>query len=130
MKIDSRFAVPVAETQLPDATALNARLKPKLLYWESHEGKRKSVPTAVAKHAVYESDFFLFERNDPDIRQLANFCLSRVGEMVAQLNNYSPQQLRKLRIFSHSWYHVTRYGGYTGPHNHPMASWSGVYCVS
>ena len=34
-----------------------------------------------------------------------------------------------LRIYQHSWYHLTRREGYTAYHNHPMASWSGVYCV-
>jgi uncharacterized protein (TIGR02466 family) len=38
--------------------------------------------------------------------------------------------MAKLDFFSHSWYHITRMGGYTAQHNHPMASWSGVYCVS
>ena len=35
-----------------------------------------------------------------------------------------------MEIASHTWFHVTRRGGYFGLHNHPMASWSGVYCVS
>ena len=37
--------------------------------------------------------------------------------------------MAQLRIFNHAWFHVTRPGGYMGTHNHPMASWSGVYCV-
>jgi len=27
-------------------------------------------------------------------------------------------------------FHITRRGGQFGVHNHPMASWSGVYCVA
>ncbi|MGH8273463.1 MAG: putative 2OG-Fe(II) oxygenase [Gammaproteobacteria bacterium] len=130
MNIGTYFAVPVSESWLPDAEALNARLKPKLLYWESHEGQRRSIPTTVAKHAVYESDFYFFERDDPDVKRLAQYCLSQVGEIVARINGYGQDQVRNLRIFSHSWYHITRHGGYTGPHNHPMASWSGVYCLT
>jgi len=130
MNIDSYFSVPISQTQLPDAESLNARLKPKILHWEAHEGDRKSIPTAVAKHAVYESDFFFFDRNDADVKRLAYFCLNKVGEMMMRLNNYDESRVRQLRIFCHSWYHVTRYGGYTGPHNHPMASWSGVYCLT
>ena len=34
-----------------------------------------------------------------------------------------------MQIFNDCWFHVTRRGGFFGLHNHPMASWSGVYCV-
>ena len=37
--------------------------------------------------------------------------------------------MRRLQIFSHTWFHVTRHGGFTILHTHPMASWSGVYCI-
>jgi uncharacterized protein (TIGR02466 family) len=35
----------------------------------------------------------------------------------------------RLLIYSDAWFHVTRRGGFFGLHNHPNASWSGVYCV-
>jgi uncharacterized protein (TIGR02466 family) len=38
--------------------------------------------------------------------------------------------MRRLLIYSDSWFHITRRGGFFGLHNHPMASWSGVYCVA
>src|SRR5690606_2172011 len=28
------------------------------------------------------------------------------------------------------WFHVTHRGGYFGAHNHPLHTWSRVYCVS
>ncbi len=37
--------------------------------------------------------------------------------------------VNRLEIFNDSWFHVTRRGGFFGLHNHPNASWSGVYCV-
>ena len=37
--------------------------------------------------------------------------------------------MRRMQIFNDCWFHVTRRGGFFGLHNHPMASWSGVYCV-
>ena len=55
---------------------------------------------------------------------------SMLGKAIQQTNGYSPDELRRLEIFSHTWFHVTRQGGFTILHTHPMASWSGVYCVS
>lgn len=124
------FAVPVAELAFERAGQVNPTLRERLLDWERNEGKRSSVPTQVAKHAVYESDFSLFYRKDPLVAELAQFCLTSVGDLVMRLNRYSAADMRDLRIYHHSWYHVTRYGGYTAAHNHPMASWSGVYCVA
>ena len=37
--------------------------------------------------------------------------------------------LGRMLISSDSWFHVTRRGGFFALHNHPNASWSGVYCV-
>ncbi len=33
------------------------------------------------------------------------------------------------KIHNHTWFHVTRHAGSFISHNHPMASWSAVYCV-
>ena len=51
------------------------------------------------------------------------------GKAVASANGYDAGTMASLRIYSHTWYHVTRRGGHVIPHSHPMASWSGVYCV-
>lgn len=130
MNIMSAFASPIFDTALPNPDALNAALTKLLLGWEQDKTRaRHSVPTPVVKVAVYESDFMLFENPEPEVQSLANFCLQNTGYVVQQLNSYSPAEMQKLRIFHHSWYHLTRHGGYTAQHNHPMASWSGVYCV-
>lgn len=129
LAIQDYFPTPVGEIHLAEAAELNAALKARFLEWELNEPPRTTVPTAVVKEAVYESDFSLFRRQDPAVQRLAHFCLTHVGEMVMRMNRYSAAEMHELRIYDHSWYHVTRHGGYTGPHNHPMASWSGVYCV-
>lgn len=124
------FAVPFASVLLSHGEELNAALRARLLEWERDEGVRTSVPTEVPKHAVYESDFSLFYRKDPLIAELARLCLGALGDLVMRINGYSAAEMQNLRMYHHSWYHVTRYGGYTAGHNHPMASWSGVYCVT
>ena len=130
LTIRTYYAVPLASTIWPQAARINPLLRERLLAWERDEGERSSAPTVVPKHAVYESDFSLFYREDPVISELAQWCLGCLGELIMRLNRYTPDEMRKLRIYHHSWYHVTRHGGYTGTHDHPMASWSGVYCVA
>lgn len=130
MRINNAFAVPVVEIMLSGMEPMNARLRELFLAWEGDIArKRLSEPTAVVKHGVYESDFHLFSREHPDLAFLANQCFQHLGLVISQLNRYTNEEMAKLRIYHHSWYHITRDGGYTAAHNHPMASWSGVYCV-
>jgi uncharacterized protein (TIGR02466 family) len=130
MNIGSAFASPIVDTLIPNTEALNAALTKLFLDWEQDTSrKRQSVPTPVIKVAVYESDFKLFENPETEVQTLARHCLQNTGYVIQQLNGYDQAEMQQLRIFSHSWYHLTRHGGYTAQHNHPMASWSGVYCV-
>jgi uncharacterized protein (TIGR02466 family) len=129
-EINTAFASPILSTSLPNPEALNAALRTLLLDWAQKKNRpRSSIPTPVIKVAVYESDFSLFQSDEPAIQQLAHFCLNAVGHVVSRINGYSIEDMRDLRIHHHSWYHLTWEGGYTAQHNHPMASWSGVYCV-
>ena len=129
LNIRPYFSSPIADLRIPNTGRLNAALRTKFIAWEKNEGTRSSAPTPVGRHALYESDFSLFRNEDPDVRQLATMCLSAVGQMVKEINDYTVEEMQQLRIYDHSWFHITRHGGYFGAHNHPMASWSGVYCV-
>lgn len=130
LSVTSAFATPIIETAMSGCADLNHRLRDLFLRWERDTGrKRSSTPTEVTKVGVYESAFDLFSNPEPEIRTLRHFCLNTLGYVVAQLNHYSDQDMEQLRIYEHSWYHITRHAGYTAQHNHPMASWSGVYCV-
>ncbi|MGA9854171.1 MAG: putative 2OG-Fe(II) oxygenase [Gammaproteobacteria bacterium] len=128
--IQQVFASPIIHTVMTDCVGLNQNLRSLFLRWETDPTrKRSSVPTPVIKVAVYESGFDLFSNPEPEIQALRQFCLQALGYVIAQLNAYSNEDMAGLRIYEHSWYHLTRYAGYTAQHNHPMASWSGVYCV-
>jgi uncharacterized protein (TIGR02466 family) len=125
------FAVPFYTTVFPNAQGLNGRLEEKLAGWEFHPPKTSRLqPSPVPKPGVYESSFDFFHWEDPDVRELARFCLNRVGFLVQNLNHYENRDMEELRFYHHSWFHLTRPGGYTSHHNHPLASWSGVYCVN
>jgi uncharacterized protein (TIGR02466 family) len=125
------FAVPFAETVLPNCEALNAELAALFLAREA-EGERYANPhpSMQITRQMFESAFEVFSWPQACVQQLRQFCLAALSRMIAQLNGYKADEMARLQIFSHTWFHVTRRGGFFGLHNHPMASWSGVYCVS
>lgn len=130
-EIKPMFAVPFAQDVLPDASAINAELKALLLARES-EGARYANPNPSLKQqqGVFESDFNLFSWPESCVQRLRQFCWATLGRTLQDLNSYSAEEMQRLQIFSHTWFHVTRHGGFTILHTHPMASWSGVYCVA
>ena len=125
------FAVPFAQDFHPEAQALNKTIRELLLAREA-EGARYSNPNPSLQQqpGVFESDFNLFSWPDACIQQLRQFCWTTLGRTIADLNGYSAAEMKQLQIFSHTWFHITRHGGFTILHTHPMASWSGVYCVA
>lgn len=125
------FAVPFAQDVVPDAATLNPQLKALLLSREA-QGKRYANPNpSLQQHpGVFESDFNLFSWPEACVQQLRQFCWATLGQAIRQTNGYDSEQMQRLQIFSHTWFHVTRHGGFTILHTHPMASWSGVYCVT
>lgn len=129
-QITPLFAVPLIETQHPDCAALNTQLRALFLAREA-EGARYANPHPSMKvgNSLFESDFTVFAWPEAPVQQLREFCWAALSRTIAQLNNYGPEQMNRLQIRSHTWYHITRAGGQFDLHNHPMASWSGVYCV-
>jgi uncharacterized protein (TIGR02466 family) len=131
LQISPVFAVPFAQDQLPNPERLNRELKALLLAREAEGGRYANPnPSLRQQPGVFESDLTLFSWPDPCIQELRQFIWASLGQAVQALNGYSAEQMKRLQIFSHTWYHVTRNGGFTILHTHPMASWSGVYCVA
>ena len=129
-KIIPGFAIPFAEVELPDASALNQQLRALFLEREGQgSAYRNPSPTMKMLPQVFESRFDLFHWTDPCVVALRGFCNAALFKIVAELNGYGNQDIAELRMSVDAWFHITRAGGAFGLHNHPMASWSGVYCV-
>lgn len=130
-QLSARFPTPFFTNFHEDCAGLNTDLKNLFLQREA-EGRRwqEKVDTNTLKVNLFESEFGLFSWPEPCVQQLKRFCLDSLALAVMQVNGYSPQDAQHLQIFNHTWFHITRQGGYMGSHNHPMASWSGVYCVA
>ena len=123
------FAVPFSLAVHPEQQRLNAGLKRYVFQHEKDGGGSNPRPITQRNDAVYESHFDLFRVNDPAIQELKAFCWNQLLSFVAGLNGYDLATVSRLEISNDSWFHVSRRGGFFGLHNHPNASWSGVYCV-
>ena len=99
--------------------------------FKQHEIKSQTDQHGSVKKnkQVFESSFDLFDWPDPSVQQLQQYCWGQLYQFIGTINQYDMNTLRNLHIASETWFHITRKGGYFGIHNHPMASWSGVYCV-
>ena len=126
--LGSAFAVPIAEARLPGCEALNRELEALFLSRETNE-YRNPTPSHVLQSGLFESKFNLFRWPESCVQRLREFVLEGVLFTVQQTTNLSSDAVRALRLRNHTWYHVTRYGGSFVAHNHPLASWSAVYCV-
>jgi uncharacterized protein (TIGR02466 family) len=124
------FAVPFVQIQLPDTEPLNRELRSLFLRREA-VGAQWSNPTpsmAIAP-GLFESRFDLFMWPDASVQHLHDLCMGTLLRMVAEMNAYTVDDLRAMEMQNHAWFHITRRGGRFAAHNHPLASWSGVYCV-
>jgi uncharacterized protein (TIGR02466 family) len=129
-QITPLFAVPLATAMVEDADELNRRLRALFLSMEAQgDAHANKNPYQVASKALFESGFDLFESREPAIVRLRDFCWEHVYQVIRDLNGYDADVLRRLHIGNEAWFHITRRGGSFSVHNHPLHSWSGVYCV-
>lgn len=124
------FAVPFGFAKLEPSSRVNQELR-ELFLRRADEGARHANPRPLTQRnaQVFESEFQLFSWPEPCVQQLKQFCWSHMLQMIGALNGYDGATLEKLLIYADSWFHLTRRGGFFALHNHPNASWSGVYCV-
>lgn len=126
--IQPMFATPLAFDTHPAPGPLNAALRALFLRRE-RDGFANPAPYTERNASLFESRFDLFQWPEPEIAELREFCMPRVWQLVQTLNGHAPAAMRQWRMAVESWFHITRRNGWFGVHNHPNASWSGVYCV-
>jgi uncharacterized protein (TIGR02466 family) len=128
IRISSAFAVPFGDARLAGCERLNRQLEALFLARETDE-YRNPTPSHTPQAETFESRFNLFRWPDACVQELRTFVLNSVAQTVIQASNVQPEELAKLTMHNHTWYHVSRYAGSFVAHNHPLASWSAVYCV-
>lgn len=129
LTIEPAFAVPIVASRLEPCERLNRELAALFLARETEEF-RNPTPSHIAQREVFESRFNLFRWPEGCVQELRRFMLDTVARSVLALTTLTPAALRGLTFQNHTWFHITRYAGSFVAHNHPMASWSAVYCVS
>ncbi|HXZ60245.1 MAG TPA: putative 2OG-Fe(II) oxygenase [Steroidobacteraceae bacterium] len=122
------FAVPFAEGRLVPCERLNRELEDLFLARETEE-YRNPTPSHIPQAEMFESRFNLFRWPERCIQELRSFMLDSVARAVLETSTLAAEELARLKMHNHTWYHITRYAGSFVAHNHPLASWSAVYCV-
>jgi hypothetical protein len=128
LKLTSLFAVPFGDTRLVPCERLNHELESLFLQRESAEYKNPT-PSHIAQEETFESRFNLFRWTERCVQELRSFVLNSVAQMVIETTSLKSGDLANLDFKNQTWFHISRYAGSFVLHNHPLASWSGVYCV-
>jgi len=128
MTLRAAFAVPFAEARLAHCERLNRELEALFLAREDDE-HRNPTPSHTPQAETFESRFNLFRWPDPCVQELRHFMLNAVVRTVIEATTLREEDIARLQFQNHTWFHITRYAGSFIAHNHPMASWSAVYCV-
>lgn len=122
-------AVPMVEYRYDRAAVLNPSLSALFVRLAKAGDGYRSAQHRDTQHGLFESKFDLHLRPEPEVQELFRFLHWCVAYTVRELNGYSAEQMARIRFDYHTWFHVTEHGGFQGIHNHPNASWSGIYCV-
>ena len=128
IRVNPLFAVPFGETRLEPCDRLNQELEALFLARETEEHKNPT-PSHVPQAETFESRFNLFRWPEACVQELRRFMLDAVGRMVMETTTLRAEDIARLKFHNHTWFHVSRYAGSFIAPNHPLASWSGVYCV-
>jgi uncharacterized protein (TIGR02466 family) len=128
LKLRPAFAVPILETHLDGCEHLNRELEALFLQRENDE-HRNPTPNHNPQVETFESRFNLFRWPEACVRELRRFVLDAVLQATIQTSTVTRDELSRLKFQNHTWFHITRFAGSFVAHNHPLASWSAVYCV-
>ena len=127
--VTNAFSVPLINAQHEDPEHLNGELARLFRKRAESDAYRNPEPRVKRNKALFESRFNLFDWPESCVRELRDFCFGHLFHTIRELNGYDQAMLKDLRYACESWFHLTRKGGFFAAHNHPLHSWSGVYCV-
>lgn len=128
LRISAVFATPLAETFLRPCERLNRELEALFLARENDEN-RNPTPSQTPQQELFESRFSLFRWPEACVQELRTFMLDSIVQTALHTSDLQPEDLARLTVHNHTWFHITRYAGSFVAHNHGLASWSAVYCV-
>ncbi len=127
MALQGLFSTPLYQVST-DERLLAAEIT-RICLDHENEQYQKQAPPQGRIPGVFESRFdFLTWEHEP-IKALRSLILNHLNGVIAVVGEKDPEETRQYPFNYHSWFHVTRNGGYFRPHSHPLASWSAVFCA-
>jgi len=128
MDVIPAFAVPICHSRLESCDRLNRELEELFLARETQEF-RNATPSHSPQAEMFESRYDLFTWPDLCIQELRRYMLESVFRVAMAASETPNEEFARLHLNNHTWFHITRPGGFFVSHNHALASWSAVYCV-
>ena len=123
--ISVAFPTPIVMHDWPDSQALNAALAD-LIRAEAAGGAALTKSNVGGWHSGMA---FLNRQDAPAIARLRHRIRALVSALIPQVMR-PPEDGRSLHIAIEGWANILTAGDYNTLHNHPNASWSGVYYVT
>ena len=118
------FVTPLARRLCPGAAAVNARLREIVL-----ERERTEPAVNLSKVGGWQSERTLLDWPHPEMATLRGWIAAAARELTVHAYGGKVQRIDgKMRI--QAWANVSRRGDFHRVHNHPGATWSGVYYVA
>ena len=127
--INPMYAVPMMHCQIPAHASLNTDLARLFLDLEAEGDKHRDREHRDTQVGVFESNFYLHARPERCIAILFGHIRQTLFHFIQAINAYTDDEMSNIHLDMHSWFHVTRNGGFQSAHTHPNASWSAIYCV-
>lgn len=127
--VNPLFSVPMMHCQIPGHLALNKALAGLFLELEFKGDEHRDTELRDTQVGIFESNFYLHRRQEPCVTQLFGHIRQTLFSLIQGINSYTPEEMANIHLDMHSWFHVTRGGGFQSLHRHPNASWSAIYCV-
>jgi hypothetical protein len=129
MDVTPAFAVPVCHARLTPCERLNRELAQLFLARETPDFLNPA-PSHIPQPEMFESRVDLFTWPEACVQELRRYVLESVFRAAMAAARVPREEFARLHLNNHTWFHVTRHGGYFVAHNHALASWSAVYCVA
>lgn len=127
--ISPMYAVPLMHCGIPGSESLNPELAKLFLTLEAEGDRHRDSEHRDTQVGIFESNFHLHKRPERCVAVLFAQIKQALFSLIQGINAYRDDEMEQIHLDMHSWFHITRNGGFQSSHRHPNASWSAIYCV-
>jgi hypothetical protein len=118
------LATPLGRVAVVEADTLNSALI-------SHISRRRSEERSPpANPLVYRSADDLFERPEPEIKQLTVDMVRGALSVISGINSLQEAEFESLRLETRGWLTLIDQHGCLPASTHPLTAWCVIYCIA